>query len=93
MLAFLVIGNDQVDEGEVIWMDTLAYYGAYSEDDVLPALRDIAAGIVDTENNKYQAARKKRVHVKRMKISRRSCLPSQRKSMSDRKVVVEGYNL
>lgn len=71
-----VIGNDEEDEGKIIWTDTLAYYSTYSKDDVLPAVRDIAAIIINTENSKYQAVRKKYVHVKHMKISIRPELKS-----------------
>jgi len=71
-----IIGNDEEDEGKVIWTDTLAYYSTYSKDDVLPAVRDIAAIIVNAENSKYQAVRKKYVHVKHMKISIRPELKS-----------------
>ncbi|KAL0127477.1 hypothetical protein PUN28_005629 [Cardiocondyla obscurior] len=75
-LAFLVIGNDEEDEGKVIWTDTLAYYSTYSKDDVLPAVRDIAAIINKAEDSKYQAVRKKYVHLKYMKISIRPELKS-----------------
>ncbi|KYM76472.1 PREDICTED: G2/mitotic-specific cyclin-B [Atta cephalotes] len=75
-LAFLIIGNDEEDEGKVIWSDTLAYYSTYSKDDVLPAVYDIAAIITNAENSKYQAVRKKYVHVKHMKISIRPELKS-----------------
>ncbi|KAG5336151.1 CCNB protein, partial [Acromyrmex heyeri] len=75
-LAFLIIGNDEDDEGKVIWSDTLAYYSTYSKDDVLPAVHDIAAIITNAENSKYQAVRKKYVHVKHMKISIRPELKS-----------------
>lgn len=75
-LAFLIIGNDEEDEGKVIWTDTLAHYSTYSKDDVLPAVYDIAAIIVNAENSKYQAVRKKYVHVKYMKISIRPELKS-----------------
>ncbi|XP_012536303.1 G2/mitotic-specific cyclin-B [Monomorium pharaonis] len=75
-LAFLIIGNDEEDEGKVIWTDTLAHYSTYSKDDVLPAVYDIATIIVDAENSKYQAVRKKYVHVKYMKISIRPELKS-----------------
>lgn len=75
-LAFLIIGNDEEDEGKDIWTDTLAYYSTYSKDDVLPAVRDIATMIIDAETSKYQAVRKKYVHVKHMKISIRPELKS-----------------
>lgn len=75
-LAFLIIGNDEEDEGKVIWTDTLTYYSTYSKDDVLPAVHDIAAIIVNAEDSKYQAVRKKYVHVKHMKISIRPELKS-----------------
>ncbi|XP_077257065.1 G2/mitotic-specific cyclin-B isoform X3 [Temnothorax americanus] len=75
-LAFLVIGNDEEDEGKVIWTDTLTHYSTYSKDDVLPAVQDIAAIIVNAEDSKYQAVRKKYVHVKHMKISIRPELKS-----------------
>ncbi|CAL1688003.1 unnamed protein product [Lasius platythorax] len=75
-LAFLIIGNDEEDEGKDIWTDTLAYYSTYSKDDVLPAVRDIAAMIINAETSKYQAVRKKYVHVKYMKISIRPELKS-----------------
>ncbi|XP_012229210.1 G2/mitotic-specific cyclin-B [Linepithema humile] len=75
-LAFLIIGNDTEDESKAIWTDTLAYYSTYSKDDVLPAVCDIAAIIVNAENSKYQAVRKKYVHVKHMKISVRPELKS-----------------
>ena len=71
-----IIGNDEDDEGKVIWSDTLAYYSTYSKDDVLPAVHDIAAIITNAENSKYQAVRKKYVHVKHMKISIRPELKS-----------------
>ncbi|XP_071553741.1 G2/mitotic-specific cyclin-B isoform X2 [Temnothorax nylanderi] len=75
-LAFLVIGNDEEDEGKAIWTDTLTHYSTYSKDDVLPAVQDIAAIIVNAEDSKYQAVRKKYVHVKHMKISIRPELKS-----------------
>ncbi|KYM98962.1 G2/mitotic-specific cyclin-B [Cyphomyrmex costatus] len=75
-LAFLLIGNDEEDEGKVIWTSTLAYYSTYSKDDVLPAVRDIAAIIINVGDSKYQAVRKKYVHVKHMKISIRPELKS-----------------
>ncbi|XP_029677855.1 G2/mitotic-specific cyclin-B [Formica exsecta] len=75
-LAFLIIGNDEEDESKDIWTDTLAYYSTYSKDDVLPAVRDIAAMIINAETSKYQAVRKKYVHVKHMKISVRPELKS-----------------
>lgn len=71
-----IIGNDTEDKGKAIWTDTLAYYSTYSKDDVLPAVCDIAAIIVNAENSKYQAVRKKYVHVKHMKISIRPELKS-----------------
>jgi len=43
---------------------------------VLPAVYDIAAMIVNAENSKHQAVRKKYVHVKHMKISVRPELKS-----------------
>ncbi|XP_011640930.2 G2/mitotic-specific cyclin-B [Pogonomyrmex barbatus] len=75
-LAFLILGNEEEDVGKVIWTDTLAYYSTYSKDDVLPAVRDIAAIINNAESSKYQAVRKKYVHVKHMKISVRPELKS-----------------
>ncbi|XP_050446579.1 G2/mitotic-specific cyclin-B [Cataglyphis hispanica] len=75
-LAFLIIGNDEEDESKDIWTDTLAYYSTYSKDDVLPVVRDIAAMIINSETSKYQAVRKKYVHVKHMKISVRPELKS-----------------
>ncbi|XP_070158955.1 G2/mitotic-specific cyclin-B-like [Polyergus mexicanus] len=75
-LAFLIIGNDEEDESKDIWTDTLAYYSTYSKDDVLLAVRDIAAMIINAETSKYQAVRKKYVHVKHMKISVRPELKS-----------------
>ncbi|KAL6440918.1 hypothetical protein ACFW04_003371 [Cataglyphis niger] len=75
-LAFLIIGNDEEDESKEIWTDTLVYYSTYSKDDVLPVVRDIAAMIINSETSKYQAVRKKYVHVKHMKISVRPELKS-----------------
>ncbi|XP_011876929.1 PREDICTED: G2/mitotic-specific cyclin-B [Vollenhovia emeryi] len=75
-LAFLIIGNDEEDEGKIIWSDTLAYYSTYSKNDVLPVVRDIAAIIVKAEDSKHQAVRKKYVHMKYMKISIRPELKS-----------------
>lgn len=43
---------------------------------MLPAVRDIAAMIINAETSKYQAVRKKYVHVKHMKISVRPELKS-----------------
>lgn len=43
---------------------------------MLPVVRDIAAIIVNAEDSKYQAVRKKYVHMKQMKISIRPELKS-----------------
>lgn len=43
---------------------------------MLPAVRDIAAIMINAEDSKYQAVRKKYVHVKHMKISIRPELKS-----------------
>ncbi|XP_072752052.1 G2/mitotic-specific cyclin-B [Anoplolepis gracilipes] len=75
-LAFLIIGNDEEDESKDIWTDTLVYYSTYSKDEVLPAVRDIAAIIINAETSKYQAVRKKYINVKHMKISIRPELKS-----------------
>jgi poly[ADP-ribose] polymerase 16/cyclin B len=71
-----IIGNDEEDEGKVIWTNTLTHYSTYSKDDVLPAVHDIAAIITNAEKSKYQAVRKKYVHVKYMKVSIRPELKS-----------------
>lgn len=75
-LAFLIIGNEEEDEGKVIWTDTLIYYSTYKKDDVLPAVREIAGMVVKAEESKYQAVRKKYVQVKHMKVSIRPELKS-----------------
>lgn len=43
---------------------------------MLPAVRDIAAMIINAETSKYQAVRKKYLNVKHMKISIRPELKS-----------------
>ncbi|XP_032681818.1 G2/mitotic-specific cyclin-B-like [Odontomachus brunneus] len=75
-LAFIIIGNDEQDEGKIIWTNTLAHYSTYSKDDVLPAVRDIAVIITNAETSKYQAVRKKYVHSKYFEISVRPELKS-----------------
>lgn len=74
-LAFFIIGNEG-NEGKIIWTNTLAHYSTYTKSDVLPIAREIAALIVNAENSKYQAVRKKYVHSKHMKISLRPELKS-----------------
>ncbi|XP_011155100.1 G2/mitotic-specific cyclin-B [Harpegnathos saltator] len=75
-LAFLIIGNDEEDEGKVIWTNTLVHYTTYSKDEVLPVVRDIAVIITNAEKSKHQAVRKKYVHSKYMEISVRPELKS-----------------
>ncbi|KAK0168695.1 hypothetical protein PV327_002471 [Microctonus hyperodae] len=74
-LAFFIIG-DEDNEGKIIWTNTLAHYSTYTKSDVLPIAREIAKLIVNAENSKYQAVRKKYVHSKHMKISLRPELKS-----------------
>lgn len=76
MLSCRVIGNEEEDEGKMIWTDTLIYYSTYKKDEVLPAVRDIAGVIVKAEESKFQAVRKKYVQSKHMKVSIRPELKS-----------------
>ncbi|XP_012140910.1 G2/mitotic-specific cyclin-B [Megachile rotundata] len=73
-LAFAIIGTD--DEGENVWTRTLAYYSTYVKDDVLPVVRKIAIIIINADESRYQAVRKKYAHSKHMKISSRPELRS-----------------
>lgn len=75
-VSYRIIGNDEQDEGKMIWTNTLAHYSTYSKDDVLPAVYDIAVIITNAETSKYQAVRKKYVHPKYMEISVRPELKS-----------------
>ncbi|XP_043280334.1 G2/mitotic-specific cyclin-B [Venturia canescens] len=75
-LSFFVIGNDDADEGLVIWTNTMVHYSTYTKDDILPVVRDIASAVVNAEKSKYQAVRKKYTHAKHMKISLRPELKS-----------------
>lgn len=75
-LAFLIVDNDDEDKQKVVWTNTLAHYSTYSKDDVFPVVRETASIIVNADNSKYQAVRKKYSQSKCMKISTRPELRS-----------------
>ncbi|XP_011494160.1 PREDICTED: G2/mitotic-specific cyclin-B [Ceratosolen solmsi marchali] len=75
-LSFLLLGNDNLQEGDVIWTKTLVHYSTYRTKDVLPVVQEISAIMVNAEKSKYQAARRKYTNSKHMKISLRPELKS-----------------
>lgn len=75
-LAFFVIGDNNIQEKEYIWTNTLAHYSTYTKNDVAPVVREIAELIVNVEKSKYQAVRKKYHQAKHMRISLRPELKS-----------------
>ncbi|KAJ8678918.1 hypothetical protein QAD02_014705 [Eretmocerus hayati] len=75
-LSFLLLGHDELEEGQYIWTKTLVHYSTYTLDDVLPVAQEISKIMVNTEKSKYQAARRKYTNPKHMKISLRPELKS-----------------
>ncbi|XP_033210737.1 uncharacterized protein LOC117168907 [Belonocnema kinseyi] len=75
-LSFFVIGNEECDEGKLIWTNTLRHYTTFTREEVLPVVYDIASVIVDAEKSKYQAVRKKYTLTKNMRVSLRTELKS-----------------
>jgi hypothetical protein len=71
-----LLGNDNLQEGDVIWTKTLVHYSRYNARDVLPVVQEISAIMVNVEKSKYQAARRKYTNSKHMKISLRPELKS-----------------
>lgn len=71
-----VIGNEECDEGKLIWTNTLRHYTTFTREEVLPVVYDIASVIVDAEKSKYQAVRKKYTLTKNMRVSLRTELKS-----------------
>lgn len=74
-VAFLLLDDDDQKE-KPIWTHTLAHYSTYSEDDVLPVVREAVSIIVNSDKSKHQAVRKKYSQTKYMKISVRPELRS-----------------
>ncbi|XP_076644249.1 G2/mitotic-specific cyclin-B-like [Halictus rubicundus] len=78
-LAFLITGNNDEgkDKDKVVWTNTLAHYSTYTEDDVLPVVRQIASIVINADKSKYQAVRKKYAQSKHMRSSTRPELRSE----------------
>lgn len=73
---FRLLGNDSLQDGEVIWTKTLVHYSTYRVKDILPVVKEIAAIMINAEKCKYQAVRRKYTNSKHMKISLRPELKS-----------------
>lgn len=71
-----IIGQDNGADGQELWNNTLIHYSKYKKEDLMPVVHDIAHAIVNSENSKYQAVRKKFKLSKHMKISLRPELKS-----------------
>ncbi|XP_014224135.1 G2/mitotic-specific cyclin-B [Trichogramma pretiosum] len=70
-LSFLLLGNENLQDGDAIWTKTLVHYSTYTMREVLPVAKEMATIMVNADKSKYQAARRKYTHPKHMKISLR----------------------